>query len=70
MPETVPARPKPGRTREAKLAVLELPEIRELLDSFWDGSMVIVIEKVKGRPTTIDVQIREDDLVTELLQPS
>ena len=67
MPQGVPAKQRPiGRTRRAKLAVLNLPEIRELLDSFWDGTMTIEIEKVKGSETTIVLYIREDDLVTEL----
>ena len=55
------------RSRRIKRAILQLPEMQELLAALYDGRMVLVIEKVKGRATTIDLEVREDDLVEEVL---
>ncbi len=68
MSQPATARPKPiNRTRAAKIAVLTQPEVAALLDSFFDGRMVIVIEKVKGEVMTATLEIHEDDLVRELI---
>jgi hypothetical protein len=53
--------------RKAKKAILQSPEVQAILDSIWDGQLVIVIDKVKGKLTCISIQPREDDLVTDIL---
>lgn len=64
--------PKPDSARRnshrrVKRAILQLPEVQEILNAFYDGRLMIVIEKVKGQPRTIELEIREDDLVEEVL---
>jgi hypothetical protein len=56
-------------TQKAKRAILNSPEVQDLLNSIWDGQMVIVVDKVKGKLKVVSIELREDDLVEELLQP-
>jgi len=56
-------------TQKAKRAILTSPEVQDLLNSIWDGQMVIVVDKVKGKLKVVSIELREDDLVEELLQP-
>jgi hypothetical protein len=56
-------------TQKAKRAILTSPEVQDLLNSIWDGQMVIVVDKVKGKLKVVSIELREDDLVEVLLQP-